>query len=125
MQGPEWSTAAIFVAWDDWGGFYDHVSATGLRAGRLRDSRGGLVISPYARQGYIDHKTYSFESYLRLVEERFGVSALNARDNNANDMTDAFDFTQSPRRRWILDPNGSAYPPSPQSIETIRERWRP
>jgi uncharacterized protein (TIGR03437 family) len=120
MQGPEWSTTAIFVAWDDWGGFYDHVPPPVYGAAGLGIRVGGLVISPYARQGYIDHKTYSFESYLRLVEERFGVNSLNARDNNANDMLDAFDFTQAPRAPVILNPGGSSsYPPTLQIIQTM------
>jgi uncharacterized protein (TIGR03437 family) len=119
MQGPEWPTTAIFVAWDDWGGFYDHVMPPSLDQFSLGIRVPGLVISPYSRQGYVDHKTYSFESWLRLIEERFGVNALNSRDNNANDMIDAFDFTQAPRPPVILDPNGSPYPPPPQSIATM------
>jgi uncharacterized protein (TIGR03437 family) len=76
----------------------------------------GLVISPYARQGYVDHKTYSFESWLRLAEERFSIIPMTARDNTANDMADAFDFTQQPRAPVVLNPAGSAYPPAAQSI---------
>jgi uncharacterized protein (TIGR03437 family) len=119
MQGPDWPTTAIFIAWDDWGGFYDHVPPPVYGQAGLGIRVGGLVISPYARQGYIDHKTYSFESYLRLVEERFGVNSLNARDNNANDMTDAFDFTQAPRAPVMLNPSGSPYPPALQTIATM------
>jgi len=76
----------------------------------------GLVISPYSRQGYVDHKTYSFESWLRIVEERFGVIPMTARDNSANDMSDAFDFTQQPRPPVILDGAGSPFPPTPQAL---------
>ena len=72
-----------------------------------------LVISPYARQGYVDHKTYSFESWLRIVEERFGVLPMTGRDNTANDMADAFDFTQQPRPAVVMNPAGSPYPPAP------------
>jgi len=115
MQSPQWNSTAIFIAWDDWGGFYDHVPPPNLDQYGLGLRVPGLVISPYARQGYVDHKTYSFESYLRLVEERFAVQSLNSRDNNANDMYDAFDFNQQPRAPIILDPNGSAYPPQPQA----------
>ncbi len=119
MHGPEWNTTAIFVAWDDWGGFYDHVPPPMLDQYSLGIRVPGLVISPYSRQGYVDHKTYSFESWLRLIEERFSVNALNSRDNNANDMRDAFDFTQAPRVPVILDPLGSPYPPAPQAIATL------
>ena len=76
----------------------------------------GIVISPYAKENYVDHKTYSFESWLRIVEERFGVDPMTARDTNAQDMLDAFDFTQQPRPPVVLLPEGSAYPHSPQTI---------
>lgn len=116
MQGPQWKTTAIFVCWDDWGGFYDHVPPPSVDQYGLGIRVPGLVISPYARQGYIDHKTYSFESWLRIVEERFGITPMQARDNNALDMYDAFDFTQQPSDPVILNPAGSPYPPALQTI---------
>jgi phospholipase C len=71
MEGPLWRSSAIFLTWDDWGGFYDHVlpplvdeNGYGLRVP-------GLVISPYARAGSIDHQTLSFDAYLKLIEDRF------------------------------------------------------
>jgi uncharacterized protein (TIGR03437 family) len=116
MNSPEWNSTAIFIAWDDWGGFYDHVDPPTVDQYGLGIRVPGLVISPYARQGYVDHKTYSFESWLRLVEERFGVTPMTGRDNTANDMADAFDFTQQPRPPLVMDPSGSPYPPTPQSL---------
>jgi phospholipase C len=118
MNGPQWDTTAIFVSWDDWGGFYDHVYPPPVDQYGLGIRTPGLVISPYARQNFIDHKTYSFESWLKIVEERFQVSSMTARDNTANDMIDAFDFTQSPRPPRPLTPSttGAPYPPSPQTI---------
>ena len=73
MNSPQWNSTAIFIAWDDWGGFYDHVDPPKVDQYGLGIRVPGLVISPYARQGYVDHKTYSFESWLRLIEERFGA----------------------------------------------------
>jgi len=108
--------AAIFICWDDWGGFYDHVPPPSPDQYGLGIRVPGLVISPYARQGYIDHKTYSFESWLKIVEERFGITPMQARDNNALDMYDAFDFSQQPRLPVILSVNGSNYPPAPQTL---------
>ena len=116
MNSPQWNTTAIFIAWDDWGGFYDHITPPTVDQYGFGIRVPGLVISPYSRQGYVDHKTYSFESWLRLVEERFGVVPMTGRDNTANDMTDAFDFTQQPRPPLILNTAGSPYPPALQTL---------
>jgi phospholipase C len=77
------------------------------------------VIGPYAKQNFIDHNTYSFESWLRIVEERFGVRPMTARDTSASDMLSAFDFTQSPRPPIILSATtkGSPYPQPSQVIK--------
>jgi phospholipase C len=116
MNSAQWNSTAIFIAWDDWGGFYDHVDPPKVDQYGLGIRVPGLVISPYARQGYVDHKTYSFESWLRLAEERFGVIPMTARDNTANDMADAFDFTQQPRPPVLMNVNGSPYPPAAQAL---------
>ncbi|MGI8990543.1 MAG: alkaline phosphatase family protein [Bryobacteraceae bacterium] len=116
MQGPNWNTTAIFLSWDDWGGFYDHVNPPQVDQYGLGIRVPGLVISPYARQNFVDHKTYSFESWLRIVEERFGVTPMTARDSTAGDMIDSFDFTQSPRIPMVLKPAGDKYPPVPQTL---------
>jgi phospholipase C len=119
MEGPDWNSTAIFISWDDWGGFYDHVPPPKIDQYGLGIRVPGLVISPYAKEGYIDHKTYSFESWLRIVEERFGVHPMTARDTNALDMIDSFDFNQEPRSPVILlaTPAGSPYPQPLQQIE--------
>ncbi len=118
MNGPEWNSTAIFLAWDDWGGFYDHVSPPQVDQFGFGIRVPGLVISPYARQGFVDHNTYSFDSWLKIVEERFGVATMTARDNQALDMIDAFDFSQQPRKPVLLDPTvtGSPYPPPLQVV---------
>jgi phospholipase C len=128
MQGPEWETTAIFLSWDDWGGFYDHVvppmvdqNGYGLRVP-------GLVIGPFARKGFIDHQTLSFDAYLKLIEDIF----LNGK--RLNPITDGrpdprptvredvsilgnlladFDFSQQPLQPLILSTNPS---PGPASI---------
>jgi phospholipase C len=118
MQGPEWNSTAIFITWDDWGGYYDHVIPPFVDEYGFGIRVPGLVISPYAKQGFIDHNTYSFDSWLKIVEERFGVASMTARDRNALNMMDAFDFTQVPRAPVILSPalEGSPYP---QPLQTI------
>jgi len=113
MQGPHWDTTAIFISWDDWGGFYDHVSPPQVDQYGYGIRVPGLIISPYARENYIDHNTYSFESWLKIVEERFGVEPMTARDMNASDMLGAFDFTQKPRAPIIIEPNGTTPYPAP------------
>lgn len=118
MQGPNWNSSAIFITWDDWGGYYDHVPPPRVDEYGYGIRVPGLVISPYAKQGYIDHKTYSFESWLKIVEERYGVASMTQRDKNALDMIDSFDFTQSPRAPYFLSATreGSFYPQSLQVI---------
>jgi len=117
MQGPDWDSTAIFLTWDDWGGFYDHVDPPRVDAMGFGLRVPGLVISPYAKPGYIDHTTLSFDSYLRLIEDRFlGGSRLDpatmsrpdsrptVRERSASPLLKAFDFTQEPDPPLVLDP---------------------
>ena len=99
MNSPEWSSTAIVVTWDDFGGFYDHVAPPHVDMYGLGPRVPALIISPYARQGYVDHTTYEFSSVLRFIETVFNVPPLTSRDANASDMLGAFDFSQPP-----LDP---------------------
>jgi phospholipase C len=71
MQGPDWKSSAIFVAWDDWGGFYDHVKPPRLDKFSYGLRVPAFMISPYAKSGTIDHQTLSFDAYLRLIEDLF------------------------------------------------------
>ncbi len=75
MRGPDWNSTAIFVAWDDWGGFYDHVDPPTVDGQGYGLRVPGLVISPYARRGHIDHQTLSFDAYLKFIEDDF-LSAI-------------------------------------------------
>lgn len=102
MSGPQWSTMALFLVWDEWGGFYDHVEPPAVE--KLEDgtpARYGhrvpcIAISPYARAGYISHTLHSHVSLLHFAERVFGLEPLTERDANASDMLDCFDFDQSP-----------------------------
>ena len=71
MRGPDWKSTAIFVSWDDWGGFYDHVVPPTVDVNGYGLRVPGLVISPYARRGYIDHQVLSFDAYLKFIEDDF------------------------------------------------------
>lgn len=110
MQGPLWNSTAIFLTWDDSGGFYDHVPppVTGYYTLGLRLPL--LIISPFARTattvvpGHIVHTLYSDYSFLTFVEALFGLPPLTNLDGSSANMLDAFDFTQPPRPPLILTP---------------------
>ena len=93
-NGPAWADTAIIVTYDESGGFWDHVAPpAGDRFGPATRVP-TLVISPLARKGFIDATTYDSASILSLIEHRFGLDPLAARDATAADMTAAFDFSQ-------------------------------
>jgi phospholipase C len=94
-----WDSTAIFVQWDDWGGYYDHVAPT------YQDYDGTgfrvplLVISPYAKKDYVSHVSYETASILRFAEDLYGLPQMAAADSRANSpAADCFDFTQNPRK---------------------------
>jgi phospholipase C len=102
MNGPNWSSSAVFLTYDDFGGFYDHVPPPDIDVYGLGPRVPLLIISPYAKQGYISHTQYELSSVLKFAEEVFGLPSLGQRDAIANDTTDSFDFTQSPRSPFPL-----------------------
>jgi phospholipase C len=105
MQGPDWGTTAVFLTWDDFGGFYDHVPPPApLDEFGLGPRVPMLIISPYAQPGYISHTQYEFSSVLKFIEDRFDLTPLTERDANANDTTDSFNFSQPPNPPLILTP---------------------
>ena len=104
MQGPGWGSSAVFLTWDDFGGFYDHVAPPNLDQSGLGPRVPLLIISPFAKKGYISHTTYEFSSFLRLVEERYSLQPLTDRDKLASDMLDSFDFSQQSQPPLILQP---------------------
>jgi phospholipase C len=71
MSSPDWSSTAIFLSWDDWGGFYDHVAPPRVDQNGYGLRVPGIVISPYARAGLIDHQTLSFDAYDKFIEDDF------------------------------------------------------
>ena len=136
MQGPDWDSTAIFLAWDDWGGFYDNVVPPKVDANGLGIRVPSLLISPYAKQGYVDHGVHSFDSYLKLIEDVFMGSARldpttdgrpdprpTVRENapQLSDLAADFDFTQSPRPPTLLPtvaPGQLAAPVVPKAAPT-------
>jgi phospholipase C len=117
MNSPQWSSTAIFVSWDDFGGFYDHVAPPSVDQNGYGLRVPGLVISPYAKHGYVDHQTLSFDAYNKFIEDDFlnGQRLDPAHDGrpdprpdvreNASvlgDLTKDFDFNQTPRAPAVL-----------------------
>jgi phospholipase C len=93
----DWGSAAIFITWDCFGGFYDHVPPPQVDQYGYGFRVPCLVISPFAKAGYLDDTTNDHTSILKFVEDRFGLSPLSTRDAAANNLTEAFDFSQQPR----------------------------
>ncbi|MBV8161595.1 MAG: alkaline phosphatase family protein [Acidimicrobiia bacterium] len=117
MTGPEWDSTAVFVSWDDWGGFYDHVVPPTVDQNGYGLRVPGLVISPYARQGFIDHQVLSHDAYNKLIEDLFlGGARLDPRTDGRPDprptvresvsqlgtLLSDFDFSQPPRPPMVL-----------------------
>jgi phospholipase C len=100
-----WNQTAIIVVWDDWGGFYDNAPPPQLDYRGLGVRVGCLIISPYAKSGYVDHTQYEYGSILHFIEEVYGLPAGSIgptsegyTDGRAASLDNAFDFTQKPRK---------------------------
>lgn len=102
MQSKYWNSSAIIITWDDYGGFYDHVSPPQIDEFGLGFRVPCLIISPYAKEGFIDHTQSEFASILKFIETVYSIPPLTPRDAKASDMMEAFDFSQSPRSTLIL-----------------------
>ncbi|MCW2968025.1 MAG: Phospholipase [Solirubrobacteraceae bacterium] len=108
MESPQFKSGALFVVYDEWGGFYDHVVPQ-----RVPDIRNNadinkdyglmgfripaLAVSPYVKRGHVAHSTFGFESILKMIEYRFGLGALTRRDAYATNIAHAFDWVGKPR----------------------------
>ncbi|HEY2939312.1 MAG TPA: alkaline phosphatase family protein [Gaiellaceae bacterium] len=117
MRSPDWSSTAIFLAWDDWGGFYDHVPPPEVDVNGYGLRVPGLVISPYARAGFIDHQVLTFDAYAKFIEDDFLAGArldpkTDGRPDPRPDVRETlprlgnlvrdFDFRQRPRPPLLL-----------------------
>ncbi len=108
-----WNSTAIILAWDDWGGFYDHVPPP--RGPNLVIQYGfrvpAIIISPYAQPGYVDDTFYTMSSMLKFVEDMFGLPPLTGLDGGSNDMFNSFNFSQQPLPPLMLQTRNC--PPTP------------
>jgi len=97
-----WSNTAIIVAWDDWGGWFDHVAPPSIRNSYEYGFRVPLiVVSPYAKAAYISHQNHDFGSILKFTETVFNLGSIDTQaggyaDSRADDLSDCFDFNQTP-----------------------------
>ena len=102
MQSSSWKNSAFLLTYDDWGGWYDHVPPPQV------DDRGygfrvpTLLVSAYARKGYIDHTLLDHTSSLKFIEENWNIPPLAQRDAKANNLTSAFDFSTAPRSPVLI-----------------------
>jgi phospholipase C len=127
MQSPEWDSTAIFLAWDDWGGFYDHVVPPRVDENGYGLRVPSLLISPYARRGWVDQQTLSFDAYLKFIEDIFlnsqridpktdgrPDSRPTVRENSLllGDLLNNFDFNQQPLPPLILPTDPAPGPAS-------------
>jgi len=95
-QSQFWNNTTIFISWDDWGGFYDHVPPPQTDNMGLGFRVPVIVVGPYARRGYVSHVTHESSGFLRYMEEVFDLPTLGTRDASADDFRDCFDYTQPP-----------------------------
>lgn len=86
----------MFVTWDDWGGWYDHVPPQQLDRMGLSFRVPLIVISQWARRGYVSHYQHEPGSILKFIEQTYGLGSLGTTDVRADNLADCFDFTQTP-----------------------------
>lgn len=105
MQSPLWDSTVIFLAWDDFGGFYDHVMPPTIDDQfQLGPRVPLLIISPWSIPGKISHTTYELSSIVKFIDEVFDLPTLTDRDANAHDTSDSFNFSQTPNQPLVLTP---------------------
>lgn len=138
MKSPCWGSTAIFLSWDDAGGFYDHVQPPNVDVNGYGLRVPGIVISPYAKSGYIDHQRLSHDAYLKFIEDDFlGSRRLDPKTDGRpdkrpdvreeapglGDIASEFDFSQSPKPPVLLpthpEPGPASNPPGPPSPSVV------
>jgi phospholipase C len=127
MKSPFWNSTVIFLTWDDWGGFYDHVPPPSVDANGYGFRVPTITISPWVKPGVVDHTAYSHDAYLRFVEDLFANGArLDPKSDGRpddrptvretvpglGDLLSEFDFTQAPNPPLVLAP-------CPSGVDTV------
>jgi phospholipase C len=96
QKSPAWQDTAIIITYDENGGFWDHVAPPKVDKWGPGSRVPALIISPYAKKGYVDHTQYDTTSILKFIENRYGLAPLTSRDAGVNDLSNAFNFKQAP-----------------------------
>ncbi len=108
-QSQYWDNTVIIITWDDWGGWYDHVPPTIINSYEYGFRVPLIVVSPFARQGYVSHVTHDFGSILRFIEEVYRLPSLGYADALADDLSDCFDFHRHNLFKKIPAPHDAKY----------------
>jgi phospholipase C len=124
MDSPQWKRGALFIVYDEWGGFFDRIvppSVPDERSSKDLDKDFGqmgfripaVIVSPYARRGHVDHSQWGFESILKMIRYRFGAAPLTKRDAHARNIARAFDWQAKPQLDLpkLPDPQNVVSPP--------------
>ena len=91
-----WAHTTIIITWDDWGGWYDHVAPQIINSYEYGFRVPLIVVSPFAKPGYVSHVVHDFGSILKFIEKTFNLPSLGYADATADDLSDCFNFTQKP-----------------------------
>ena len=131
---PNWRNTVLVFNYDEWGGFFDHVApptapipaadqAAGNQDGRLGFRIPSLVVSPWARRGYVDTRVYDHTSVLRMIESRWSLPPLTVRDQTANNLADVLDFSTTNRSasRYPVPPGLFGAPCGTPAL--VEEEW--
>jgi len=111
IEGKYWKSSAFMWSYDDWGGWYDHVRPPKVDRFGYGFRAPALLVSAYARRGYVDHTTLDFTSYLKFIEQNWNLKPLSSRDARANSIMGAFDFSSPPRLPAIVAAARGIKPP--------------
>jgi phospholipase C len=99
-----WKSTAIFISWDDWGGWYDHVTPTTLDRMGPGFRVPVLVVSPWARHGYVSHQFHEISGVLAFIEKNYSLPDLGKRDAGTDNFDDCFDYNQKPPEQYTPIP---------------------
>jgi phospholipase C len=102
MRSTDWNSSAFLLAYDDWGGWYDHVVPVQVDENGYGLRVPAILVSPYALKGKIDSTQLDFTSILKFIEQNWGIAPLADRDAKANNFLSAFNFNQQPRQPEFL-----------------------